>query len=235
MKEADKGTAGLTGILLTVALHGGLIVLLSSAGLKYISPPPAESSFVLEFEDEAEMEEEEEIIPEVVRALPDVRTETRIPKAENPKMDEPAEKVQDSGLDPRASFPGMAKNKPEATAETSPDEGSAADTLAAGIKGNSTDGRSDGTPNAVLKGRNTYGIVPKPAYNVQEEGTVVVEIWVDNYGNVAKAVPGGDGTTVSNKTLNAAAREAALKTHFNMSADAPALQQGTITYIFKLK
>ena len=33
----------------------------------------------------------------------------------------------------------------------------------------------------------------------------------------------------------AAARAAALQTHFNQSADAPALQQGTITYVFKLQ
>ena len=72
-------------------------------------------------------------------------------------------------------------------------------------------------------------------YNVQESGTVVVNIWVDNYGNVAKAVPGGDGTTVTNQALWTAARKAALETHFNMSADAPAMQEGTITYIFNLK
>ena len=63
---------------------------------------------------------------------------------------------------------------------------------------------------------------------------MVVDIWVDNYGNVQKAVAGGAGTTVADKTLWAAARAAAMKAHFNQSADAPALQQGTITYIFKL-
>jgi len=63
----------------------------------------------------------------------------------------------------------------------------------------------------------------------------VVDIWVDNYGNVTKAIAGGQGTTVSNQALWAAARAAAMKAHFNQSADAPALQQGTITYIFKLK
>ena len=79
------------------------------------------------------------------------------------------------------------------------------------------------------------GNLPRPVYNVQESGIVVVDIWVDNYGNVAKAVPGGDGTTVLDKTLLNAARNAAMETHFNMSADAPAMQQGTITYYFNLK
>ncbi|MGN1215221.1 MAG: TonB family protein, partial [Candidatus Cryptobacteroides sp.] len=85
------------------------------------------------------------------------------------------------------------------------------------------------------KGRNALGALPRPSYTVQDEGIVVVDIWVDNYGNVTKAVPGAKGTTVNNQSLWAAARAAAMKAHFNQSADAPALQQGTITYIFKLK
>ncbi len=91
---------------------------------------------------------------------------------------------------------------------------------------------ADGNPKAHVKGRNTVGNIPHPAYNVQENGVVVVNIWVDNYGNVVKAVPGGNGTTVLDKTLYAAARKAAMETHFNMNADAPAMQEGTITYYF---
>ena len=79
------------------------------------------------------------------------------------------------------------------------------------------------------------GTLPRPSYPVQNSGTVVVEIWVDNYGNVQKAVAGIEGTTVTDKELWQAARKAALGAHFNMSADAPALQKGTITYVFKLK
>ena len=92
-----------------------------------------------------------------------------------------------------------------------------------------------GTPNAHVKGRSLVGVIAKPAYPVQKEGTVVVTIWVDNYGNVSKAQAGAPGTTTEDGSLWNAAREAALKTHFNVNADAPALQKGTITYIFKLK
>ena len=101
-------------------------------------------------------------------------------------------------------------------------------------KGTTNTGRTDGRPNAHVQGRNTVGDLPRPAYGVQESGTVVVNIWVDNYGNVVKAQPGADGTTVTSKELWNAARNAAMKTHFNQSVDAPAMQQGTITYIFKL-
>ena len=44
-----------------------------------------------------------------------------------------------------------------------------------------------------------------------------------------------DGEFFENKALLAAARNAALETHFNVSAEAPAMQEGTITYYFNLK
>jgi hypothetical protein len=109
------------------------------------------------------------------------------------------------------------------------------DNLKAGhALGNTSIGETLGEPNAKLAGRSVNGTLPRPSYGVQAAGKVVVEIWVDNYGNVQKAVPGAEGTTVNDKTLWQAARKAALGAHFNMSADAPALQNGTITYIFKL-
>ena len=77
--------------------------------------------------------------------------------------------------------------------------------------------------------------MPKPSYATQTEGIVVVQVKVDQYGNVTEAIPGAEGTTVTDKTLWNAARNAAMKTTFNMDANAPAVQSGTITYIFKLK
>ena len=92
-----------------------------------------------------------------------------------------------------------------------------------------------GFSNALLQGRTLVGSLPRPLYNVNDSGTVVVTIWVDQYGNVTKAQPGSEGTTTKNKTLWSEARKAAMGAHFNQKADAPALQQGTITYIFSLK
>ena len=94
---------------------------------------------------------------------------------------------------------------------------------------------TQGTANAHVQGRSVLGSLPKPAYKAQTEGIVVVQVKVDQYGTVTEAVPGAEGTTVENKALWNAARSAALKAHFNQSASAPALQTGTITYIFKLK
>jgi hypothetical protein len=89
--------------------------------------------------------------------------------------------------------------------------------------------------NAKVPGRSVSGTLPRPSYPVQVSGKVVVEVYVDNYGNVQKAVAGVEGTTVTDKNLWQAARKAALGAHFNMSADAPAMQKGTITYVFNLK
>jgi TonB family protein len=79
------------------------------------------------------------------------------------------------------------------------------------------------------------GSLPEPEYAVNKSGTVVVKISVDQYGTVISATPGTTGTTVQDRTLWEAARKAALKAKFNLSANAPAVQEGTITYIFKLK
>jgi hypothetical protein len=100
--------------------------------------------------------------------------------------------------------------------------------------GNTITGETSGEPNAKVAGRKVVGTLPKPSYVIQASGKVVVKVWVDNYGNVQKAVPGAEGTTVNDNTLWQAARKAALGAHFNMDSDAPAMQEGTITYIFKL-
>jgi TonB family protein len=86
-----------------------------------------------------------------------------------------------------------------------------------------------------LSGRSLSGALPKPEYNIQEEGIVVVEITVDRNGNVVSAEPILRGTTTQNSYLWRVARQAALKARFNSDSDAPAYQKGTITYHFDLK
>ncbi len=92
--------------------------------------------------------------------------------------------------------------------------------------------RSEGTASANVAGRSVVGSIPRLTSSGQVEGTVVVAIKVDQYGNVAEATPGADGTTTTNDSVWNATRSAAMRAHFNASADAPALQAGTITYTF---
>ena len=83
-----------------------------------------------------------------------------------------------------------------------------------------------------LSGRSIVGSLPKPAYQVREAGLVVVRIKVDQYGNVTEAVPGVEGTTITDEGLWKACRSSASMAHFNASADAPIVQTGTITFKF---
>jgi outer membrane biosynthesis protein TonB len=75
---------------------------------------------------------------------------------------------------------------------------------------------------------------PKPEYDCNEEGRVVVTISVDQTGKVISAQAGVKGTTNSASCLLSRAREAALKTKFNADSNAPSKQVGQIIYNFTL-
>ena len=249
-REKEAKVSTMTGVVLTVAVH--LVVLLSCAftGLKYIYPPPEEQTFLIDFEEDEAQQIRRQRIGRQPQAEDINKTKPveLIQRSESPiksdRTNKTAEaKPDDFGdvevptpkeeINQNALFPGMSKKDSSLAPHgaTNP----SAEFKAGHPKGNTQVGKTEGAPNAHVKGRSVLGALPRPDYAVQDEGKVVVDIWVDNYGNVTKAIAGGQGTTVSNQALWAAARAAAMKAHFNQSADAPALQQGTITYIFKLK
>ena len=240
---------------MTVLAHGVLIGCFFMTGFTYLDPPPPEKEMILiEFE-EPQIEKPKQIWngtrPQAVNPDPtqpinlvqqsEAQNEgTKSNEAPEAQVDEfgdvdikdPAPKKE---IDRRALF-RTADNKTKKDTLAAQTAREASDALKAEhAQGNTRTGETSGEPNAKLAGRSIDGTLPRPSYNVQESGKVVVQIWVDNYGQVQKAVPGVEGTTVSDKTLWQAARKAALGAHFNMSAEAPALQEGTITYILNLK
>ena len=75
--------------------------------------------------------------------------------------------------------------------------------------------------------------LPRPAYTVQEEGRIVVNITVDPKGNVIFAEV-GRGTNIDNASMRKSALEAARKAKFNPISGANN-QSGTITYVYKFK
>ncbi|MBE0679297.1 MAG: energy transducer TonB [Bacteroidales bacterium] len=75
----------------------------------------------------------------------------------------------------------------------------------------------------------------KPPYNIQKDGIVVVAVIVDRSGRVTDATPGIKGSTTLDENLLKLAKEAALKTEFESSNNAPIIQKGTITYDFRFK
>ncbi|MBP5515616.1 MAG: energy transducer TonB [Bacteroidales bacterium] len=79
------------------------------------------------------------------------------------------------------------------------------------------------------------GTLPVPSYQYQKNGKVVVEISVDREGNVIEVMAPAKGSTLIDRTLIEASRQAAFKAHFNTDPDAPEIQKGTITYIFRTR
>ncbi len=84
-----------------------------------------------------------------------------------------------------------------------------------------------------LDGR-TAQMLPKPDFNGNEDGKVVVLVTVDKSGRVTKADPGVKGSNTTNPELLAAAKRAALQARFNVDGTAASFQTGTITYRFTL-
>ncbi len=107
-----------------------------------------------------------------------------------------------------------------------------------GTEGVRTYGPGGGTGNSNisydLAGRKHQSLT-RPSYDIQDEGTVTVEVRVNRSGDVVMVRAGVPKTTVRDARLIEAARQAALKTKFDNNPNAPETQVGTITYIFKLK
>ena len=218
-REQRERNAIVTGILATVVLHVIALVVCLTSGFTYLDPPPPErTSLVITFEDELEPEKP---LPAKVG---------REPQAEEVDPEKPVELVQ------KAESPHV-NDRPNTTPQTRPDPHGDVEVPTPPVKEPKLDPRASfpGMSKTDDNATTPHSASEKPSYSAQLAGTVVVQIKVDQYGNVTEAIPGAEGTTVTDKNLWNAARNAALKAHFNQSADAPPVQMGTITYIFKLQ
>lgn len=252
-RARQERTSRIIGAGLAVGILVSAVLFCSFTGFKYIWPPPQETSFLIDFTEEIEtviqhrdgrQPQAEEI--DLSRPVELVQRSESPYEAHTSQNLTPATAPDPHGdvevpvppeepkLDPRAAFPGMSKKDTTLTAPHSAAE--ASEGFKAGQPDGNTDkGQTTGRPNAHLKGRSVIGTLPKPVYKNQEAGKVVVSIIVDQNGSVVKATAGAEGTTVTNAELWAAARNAAMNAHFNKKVDAPARQEGTITYIFTLE
>ncbi len=252
--NTDKVATGL-GLALTVLVHAGALVFVSFSGMKYLYPPPQDNSFLLDVQQEeqpviepkrsgrepkSENIDKEEPVNLVQKSesvneakKPNLTPETKENGHGDVEVPAPVQK-EEPKLDARASFPGMSKKDTSLTAPHSADK--ASEGFKAGqADGNSPSGKIEGKANAHVEGRNVLGTLPKPTYNVQESGTVVIRITVNPEGQVTGARYEVNGSTVSSKELITAARNAAMNAKFTPKMDAPAIQEGKITYKFNLK
>ena len=245
----------MSGGILTVVVHVAMVACFFVTGFKYLDPPPPERTPILIDFTEPEVKKPEQTWkgtkpkveqPDLTKPINLVQQSeaqlegTKSNEAPESTVDETGdveipEPPREKPINRRALFHAADNNtvKDTLAPQTAREPG---ETLKAGhASGNTKTGETAGEPNAKLAGRSINGTLPRPTYGVQASGKVVVKIWVNQYGDVEKAQPGVEGTTATDKRLWEAARKAALGAHFNMDSGAPALQEGTITYIFNLR
>ena len=251
------------GIIGTLLFHGAVLVLLIFLGFTTEYPLPAEEGIMINFgntdegsgfiepENNAKTDNQElvnnsnpsdasssketqltqdfEEAPEVVKT-PEKKPEKTQEEIERERQEKERQELEREISD--ADFNNSTNNNHSSS------EGD----------GNKTgnQGNLNGNPNTHGNGQGNKGIsyslggrkansLPKPIYNSNQYGTVVVEITVDPNGNVLTANPGMEGSTTNDKALLLAAQKAALKTKFNKKPSAPAKQIGFITYKFVLR
>ncbi len=257
MKESheQKSKRMVTAGFATLLFHLFLVALCAYTGLRYLDPPPKEKSLLVEFEPEAgplELKSVEAIAgvePRAPEADPDRDVEL-VQKSEGQHTGKTLNEAQeatvgDNGdvevkeperkpeINRRALFSAdNNRQKKDTVAAQVADK--AGDALKEGhAEGNTQSGRTDGEPSVKLQGRQILGSLPKPAYDENAAGKVVVNITVDAKGNVTSATINPVGTTTNNSVLRESARKAAMKAKFSTGSDVA--QSGTITYIFTLK
>jgi len=144
--------------------------------------------------------------------------------------------IQDRTKKALSNSQNPASNTSESEGETTGpgNQGSETGSVESTIHSTGISGLGDKGISYSLAGRTPQSL-PKPEYNYQVEGIVVVEVTVDRYGNVTKAIPGVKGSTTLNDHLHSAAKKAALAAKFDRKPNAPAYQKGTITYHFILR
>lgn len=191
------------------------------------APAPAETQPELPSEQDLLTQTEEETV--VLKPKTEPKKETVKPK-EVVKPKEPVKKPEKTEAEKAAEAKRLAEEKAERERKAA--EEAAKKKVANAFGKGAQMGGSNGTFD--LGGRSLgTGSLPKPAYNVPEEGRVVVNITVNPAGVVIGTSINPQTNTV-NSTLRKAAEDAAKKARFN-TVEGPNNQTGTITYYFNLR
>lgn len=221
------------------------------------APAPAEAEPELPSEQDLLTQTEEETVALKPKTEEPKKEEKEKPK-EVTKPKEPVKKPEKTEAEKAAEAKRLAEEKAErerkAAEEAARKKVAGAFGKGAQMEGNKgtaasgtgTEGSKDGTSSAGAKtgtgGYGTFdlggrslgtGSLPKPVYNVQEEGRVVVNITVNPAGKVIATSISPQSNTV-NPALRKAAEDAARKALFN-TVERVTNQTGTITYYFNLK
>ena len=213
-----------------------------------VPTPPVESEMITQ-EDEPTVAVPKKETPKPAPKKEVIKKEPPKQEAVKPKEKTEAEKREEAerlaaekrAAEERAAAEAAAKKIAGAFGKGTQMGSKGTGTSGEGIQGSPTGNATEGKTTGVggygefnLNGRSLGpGGLPRPIYNVQEEGRVVVTITVNPSGQVVHTSI-NKLTNTANVALRKAAEDAARKARFN-TVSGVNNQTGTITYYFKLK
>lgn len=165
---------------------------------------------------------------------PNIGANTNTGNTVKPAIEQPKVETKEPEINQNALFTGR-RNRQSGNGSQGVSQGSGDQGKPNGNpnSNNYTGNGGAGGMNFSLAGRSNVTL-PRPNYSSNDQGTVVIQIWVDRDGRVTRAEYQPKGSSTSNGYLVSQARAAALRARFNADPNAPDEQRGTITYIFKI-
>lgn len=244
------------GLIGTILFHVVLLLIFIFFGMKYQDPPPPEEGITINFgtsdngmgdvqPDEIsetpseKVEEISETTPTEASTVEEVMTQTAEETVDinTSEKETPQEKKEEEKEELKVSNSlSEALNTMESSSKSNEGEtGKSGDQGDPDGDKNSDNHTGGGNGNGVsfsLAGRSRVS-TPPITNTSQDEGTVIVDIVVDAFGKVIKASSGGRGSTTTSAKLYALAKNAALKTKFNVKTGSVD-QKGHMKFIFVL-
>lgn len=234
----------LIGLIVSIVAHGLLILCLLLMGLRYPDPPPPELGVEMDMGEFSDVGTDSEHAAE---GGEDLSSESSYANDDNNELTQQSEDVPLTSK--KTPSPTKNKKKPKDNVKPQSEEtkidqnalftkgrvkkGSGGSTGVGEGSGKGSGGEGGGSGISFsLEGRGSTSL-PKPTATSTENGTIVVTIMVDQEGNVVSAKAILRGTTLTDTNLWRRCEQAAKKSKFTAKPDAPELDPGTITYIFR--
>ncbi|MDD5961101.1 MAG: hypothetical protein PUC16_02370 [Bacteroidales bacterium] len=234
----------LIGLIVSIVAHSLLILCLLLMGLRYPDPPPPELGVEMDMGEFSDVGTDSEHAAE---GGEDLSSESSYANDDNNELTQQSEDVPLTSK--KTPSPTKNKKKPKDNVKPQSEEtkidqnalftkgrvkkGSGGSTGVGEGSGKGSGGEGGGSGISFsLAGRGSKSL-PGPTATSPENGNIVVEIRVDQEGNVVFAKAGVRGTTLWDTNLWRRCEQAAKKSKFTAKPDAPELDPGTITYIFR--
>ncbi|MGB0887105.1 MAG: energy transducer TonB family protein [Vicingaceae bacterium] len=243
------------GIIGTVLVHLLLLLLFLSFGMPYQDPPPEnEGAMMINFgtsdEGSGEVEAEEAASSTSENVTPTENTNASAAEeqvltqdnVESVEVNSSETQAEETVKETQAASQNLLNALNAANnANSNSEDGSQGNSEGSGNEGDpngdpNTNGNSNVGGSGIgfsLGGRGKVSF-KKPENPTQEDGKVVVDIWVNRDGKVVRAKTGARGSTTTNPILQKKAEEAAYQAKFKKDGNAPFEQKGTMTFVFIL-